>query len=60
MNRKLRARKKKIEIKRKGPGRPKNENIPEPVTNEKGERVYICEECMVSVKTYNALIGMFI
>lgn len=35
MGRRLRERKKKSEVKQRGPGRPKNENIPAPEVNEK-------------------------
>ncbi|XP_053378008.1 zinc finger protein 235-like [Mercenaria mercenaria] len=52
----LRARKQKAAVTRRGPGRPKNENIPAPEISEKGETFYRCEECKATVKTYNALI----
>lgn len=58
MGRRLRERKKKSEVKQRGPGRPKNENIPAPEVNEKGEAFYRCKECDATVKTYNALIGI--
>ena len=58
LSRRLRTRQLKSPIIRRGPGRPKNDNIPAPEKNEKGETFYRCEECKATVKTYNALIGM--
>ncbi|XP_060600771.1 zinc finger protein 18-like [Ruditapes philippinarum] len=56
LGRRLRTRPHKAPVIRRGPGRPKNINIPAPEKNENGEMFYRCEECKGKVKTYNALI----
>ncbi|KAH3816363.1 zinc finger protein ZFP2-like isoform X2 [Dreissena polymorpha] len=41
---------------KRGKGRPCTGKLPEPLINDKGEKVHVCEVCKLELKTYHSLL----